>query len=162
MEIAQWNASAPQTQNPSLAASVSDIGQQLRSLLKEQGFVILRGHIPKEHCCKAREVMDRHIANTLLSMGFPEASKHGPAGLLKVKHTAWHKTPPGWDGKKFGIKKSLGYNRCLGGGQLFTSKSFRAEKDLVHVQECVRDVNEQLHTVQYIKPVASAWRKAQD
>ena len=135
----------PSVPKLSPAASVFDIGQQLRWSMEEHGFVVLGGHIRKEHCRKACAVIDSHIANTLLSMGYPEESKHVPRGVLQVPHKAWFKSPPEWDGEPFGIRHRLGHNRVLGGGVMFSSKSFRAKEDLVHVQNGVRGVNEQLY-----------------
>ena len=135
----------PSVPELSPAASVFDIGQQLRWSMEEHGFVVLGGHIRKEHCRKACAVIDLHIAKTLLRLGYPEESKQGPRGVLEVPHDVWKKSPPQWDGESFGIRGRLGYNRLLGGGVMFSSKSFRAKEDLVHVQNGVRGVNEQLY-----------------
>ena len=91
----------PSVPKLSPAASVFDIGQQLRWSMEEHGFVVLGGHIRKEHCLKACAVIDSRIANTLLSMGYPEESKHVPRGVLQVPHKAWFKSPLEWDGEPF-------------------------------------------------------------
>ena len=100
----------PSVPKLSPAASVFDIGQQLRWSMEEHGFVVLGGHIRKEHCRKACAVIDLHIAKTLLRLGYPEESKQGPRGVLEVPHDVWKKSPPQWDGESFGIRGRLGYN----------------------------------------------------
>ena len=144
-EIAQLAVPASQTHNPSPAARVFDIGQQLRWSMGGHGFIVLGEYIRKEHCRKTCGIIDSHNAKTLLSMGYPKESKNGPGGMLEVPHQAWWKTPLEWDGKPFGVQKRLGYNRILGGGPICSSKSFRAKEELVQVQNAVRGVNEQLY-----------------
>ena len=99
--------------------------------MEEHGFVVLGGHIRKEHCRKACAVIDSHIANTLLSLGYPEESKHGSRGVLEVSHAAWKKSPPECDGESFGIRHKLGYNRFLGSGVMCSSKSFRRASNCI-------------------------------
>ena len=61
----------PSVPKLSPAASVFDIGQQLRWSMEEHGFVVLRGHIGKEHCRKACAVIDSHIAKNFAEHDVP-------------------------------------------------------------------------------------------
>ena len=125
--------------------NVFDIGQMLRMSIEENGFIVLPNYIRKEYCVKACQTIDEHLTRTLVTMGYAQHSQNVPDALLNVPHSAWMKTPENWDGESWGIKKMLGYNRLLGGGRIFSSKSFRSKIYLSRVQHWLRGINEMLY-----------------
>ena len=107
----------------------------LRTALRDHGFIVLRSQVHVAEAQAARVAIDDHSRTTLLAMGCDDLVHHGVRGLSKVRPwKKWYKTPIDWDGKKWGIKGRAGYNRYLGGGRMFISRSFMERPELRTVQ----------------------------
>lgn len=142
----EQNAKRQRTSLSLQTRSEFNLASLLRNSLDDNGFVVLRSHVHSMEACSARSAIYEHCCSTLRAMGCELLVRDGVPGLLEVKPwSCWYETPENWDGKSWGIKGHSGYNRRLGGGRMFSSKSFLLNPDLRAVQNRLRDINAALY-----------------
>ena len=118
----------------------------LQAALEYHGFVVLRAYVNRQEACSVKSAIYDHCCSTLRAMGLESLVRDGVPGLLEVKPwSRWYKTPRNWDGQHWGIKGHAGYNKCLGGGRMFSSASFLGHSELRDLQNRLRDINAALY-----------------
>jgi hypothetical protein len=111
--------------------------EELAVILEEEGFALLRQHVPEGVIAQLRDLVEKEVKDTLALKGISIVSQDFRE-LLQVNSKEWSKTPPGFCGKPWGGVKSLGWIKSLGGGRMLST--LLEHETLLSVQEHLRDI----------------------